>query len=158
MNSWVSIQFDCVPLRSVRHLEAPEDASPKFRALVERIGQAIQKHGRFNSYYLHHAQCVYHLTNSPDQGRLEFEFEGTLLTDPQDLHTVRTDLDVQLRGETCDWITEPVVRWFKTSVENAVKVEFDRYIEAGDLERTRQRIEQLEQQSDKSGGFLGMGL
>jgi hypothetical protein len=43
-------------------------------------------------------------------------------------------------------------------VQHAVLVEFDRYIEAGDLEQTKKRLERIHADSDQSGGFVGMGL
>jgi len=43
-------------------------------------------------------------------------------------------------------------------VTHAVRVEFDRYIQAGDLKRTIERMEKLRAESDAQGGFLGMGL
>jgi hypothetical protein len=55
-------------------------------------------------------------------------------------------------------LTEPIVNWFRESVQHAVRVEFDRYIEAGDLEQTRQRIAKLNAESDNQCGFLGMHL
>jgi hypothetical protein len=154
----VEIVFDCFPLRSVDRLEAPLEASPKFQQLCRRIQQAAEKHGHHNSYYLHNARCVYHLTNDPQVGMLEFAFEGTILTDTEDLKTLRADLQVDLRRETCDWLTEAVVSWFRETVSRAAIVEFDRYIAAGDLEQTLRRLEQEEQASDSHGGFLGMGL
>jgi len=39
-----------------------------------------------------------------------------------------------------------------------VLVEFDRYIQAGDLEKAQQRIAQLQAESDEAGGFVGMYL
>ena len=68
------------------------------------------------------------------------------------------DLEVTLAAETCSWLTEPMVDWFATTVTHSVKCEFDRYIEAGDLEKTKQRIEELEASSDASGGYVGMYL
>ncbi len=44
------------------------------------------------------------------------------------------------------------------SVREAVLVEFNRYIEAGDLELTRQRIAKLEQSLEASKGYVGMYL
>ncbi len=158
MDRWVEIQFDCLPLRSVARWDPPLDASPELRDFYQRLKQAHLDHGAHNTYYLHHAQCVYRLTNSAAVGRLEFQFEGVVLTDAEDRQTVGSDLCVELVRETCDWITEPVVAWFCESVEHAVRVEFDRYIQAGDLERTRQRIAQLETLSDQADGFLGMYL
>jgi hypothetical protein len=158
MDHWVQIEFDCLPLRSVGRLDIPIDASPRYRAFCERVKAAFDKHGSHNSYYLHNASCVFHLTNDPDIGLLTFRFEGTVLTDDQDLHSVHADLDVALQGETCGWLIEPVVRWFQETVCRAVLVEFDRFIKAGDLEQTRQRIEKLQAASEESGGFLGMYL
>lgn len=158
MNRWVEIEFDCLPLRSVTRMDIPMDASPKFRARCEGIKQALESHGSHNSYYLYNARCVFHLLNHPTLGALEFAFEGTVMTDEDDLRTRQSDLVVTLEGETCDWLTEPVKQWFAESVPVAVSVEFDRYIEAGDLERTRQRIARMEEQLDQAGGYMGMYL
>lgn len=156
--SWVEIRFDCLPLRSIGEIRVPEDASPKFRAKCERIERAIRNHGRHNTYYLHNAVCAFHLTNRATEGLIEFSFEGTVFTNAEDDRTVHSDLDVQLVRETCDWLTEPVVEWFVESVRRAVAAEFDRFIEAGDLAKARQRLEALQAASDQSGGYLGMYL
>jgi len=158
MTQWVEITFDCVPLRSVARLDVPLDASPKYRRKLERIKEAIERHGNHNSYYLHNARCVYHLANSDEVGLLEFQFEGTVLTNETDQKTQQADLLVELTRETCDWLTQPVVEWFALTVEQSVKIEFDRYIAAGDLEQTRQRIAKLQQQADEAGGFVGLYL
>lgn len=158
MDRWVEITFDCLPLRSVTRLDIPIDASPGYRALCERIKDAIQTHGSHNTYYLYNAQCIYRLTNRPDYGMLQFRFEGTLMTDESDLKADRCDLSVELVRETCDWLTEPIVKWFGTSVQHSVCVEFERYIAAGDLQKTVERLEKLRAASDESGGFLGMYL
>jgi hypothetical protein len=63
-----------------------------------------------------------------------------------------------LNRETCEWLTEPVVQWFAETVPRSVAVEFDRYIEAGDLEKAKQRIEKIQAASDDAGGFVGMYL
>src|SRR5690606_30157967 len=102
MDRWVEITFDCLPLRSVTRLDIPIDASPGYRALCERIKDAIQTHGSHNTYYLYNAQCIYRLTNRPDYGMLQFRFEGTLMTDESDLKADRCDLSVELVRETCD--------------------------------------------------------
>ncbi len=154
----VEIQFECLPLRTVGRLDIPLDASPGFRQFAERVKQAITKHGTHNAYYLHHARCVFRLTNDPQVGMLDFGFEGTVLTDAEDRHAVLADLNVELRGETCDWLTQPVVQWFTETVRRAVMVEFDRFAAAGDLRRTLERIERVQKESDARGGFLGMGL
>ncbi|MGE0760264.1 MAG: hypothetical protein AB7F89_19370 [Pirellulaceae bacterium] len=158
MNRWVEITFDCLPMRSIGRLDVPMDASPKFRALGERIKAALDKHGSFNTYYLYQARCVFHVVNRPDRGMIDFAFEGTVFTDSTDCRTERADLQVQLVKETCDWLREPVVRWFEETVTHAVCVEFDRFIEAGDLERAKRRLEELRSQADASGGYLGMYL
>jgi hypothetical protein len=158
VSPWVEIQFDCIPLRTVGPLRVPTDASPKFRQRCERILAARSKHGEHNAYYLASGQCSYHLTNNSEVGRLEFRFDGVVLTDDADLATKASDLAVELVRETCDWLTEPVARWFVESVERAVMAEFDRYIAAGDLAKTKRRIEELRSQTDQSGGYVGMGL
>jgi len=158
MSQFVEIEFDCLPLRSVGRLDIPLDASPRYRALCERIKHALEKHGSHNSYFLYDANCVFHLTNQADIGSLEFSFEGTVLTDPQDKESISADLDVQLVRETCDWMTEPIVAWFRETVSRAVKIEFNRYIEAGDLQKTRERIAALQAEADKHGGYVGLYL
>ena len=154
----VEISFDCLPLRSLQRLDVPLDAPPALRALTERIQKAIRTHGLHNTYYLHHAKCTFHLTNDPTVGLIEFRFEGTVLTDERDSRAVRCDVEVGLLGETCDWLTEPAVAWFRETVRQAVIVEFDRFIAAGDLKRTVERLARLEAESDARAGFLGMGL
>ena len=155
---WVDITFDCVPLRSIGRLDIPLDASPRYRGLCESIKAALAKHGSHNSYYLHHASCTYHLANSQHIGMIQFQFEGTVLTDEEDLRCERRDLDVRLVRETCDWLIEPVVDWLTETVARSVAVEFDRYIAAGDLDRAKQRMEKIRAASDEAGGFLGMYL
>ncbi|HZL91060.1 MAG TPA: hypothetical protein VFB96_22025 [Pirellulaceae bacterium] len=158
MNSSVEIAFDCLPLRSIPRLDVPIDASPKFRQRCERIKQAMEKHGSHNSYFLYNAACKFHLTNKEDFATIEFRFEGTVLTDASDLHTQTADLQVDLVRETCDWLTAPVVAWFAQTVSEAVKVEFDRYIEAGDLQKAKERAERMQAEMEKSGGYVGMYL
>ena len=155
---WVEIEFDCLPLRSVGRMDVPVDASPKFEAFVLRVKQAIEKHGSLNTYYLHRAFCKFHFTNASEEGAVTFTFEGTVLTDSTDRQVKATDLDVKLKEETCDWLTEPIVKWLADSVARAVNVEFNRYIEAGDLTKTEERLKKLQQETEQSGGFLGMYL
>ncbi len=158
MDRWVEVEFDCMPLRTVGRLDIPVDASPKYQAFCLRVKQAIQQHGSFNTYYLYNAKCTFHLTNDQGVGMIQFKFEGTVMTDSEDQHTARCELQADLLRETCNWLSEPVVDWFRESVSHALCVEFDRYIEAGDLEQTKRRIEQLQAASDKAGGFVGMYL
>jgi hypothetical protein len=119
---------------------------------------AMEAHGVHNTYYLHNATCVFRLTNSPTLGMLKYGFEGTVFTDEKDLKTVRSDLSIEIAKETCPWLTEPVVQWFARTVEQAVIVEFDRFITAGDLERTIQRHDNIEAESDQQSGYIGMYL
>lgn len=158
MDRWVEIAFDCLPLRSVRPSDLPHDASPNFRAKCERILKAIQQHGTFNSYYLHNASVTYHLTNHGEMGYIKFACEGTALTDQSDAQTASMDLSVELVEETCEWLTEPVVEWFIETVRRAVAAEFDRYISVGDLQKAKDRIAQIQADSDEAGGFVGMYL
>ena len=158
MSRWVEIVFDCLPLRSVGRLDIPIDASPRFRERCERVKQAIDKHGSHNTYYLYNANCKFRLTNRDEIGMLEFRFEGTVITDATDMRTQTSDLRVDLVRETCDWLTAPVVEWFHQSVSYAANVEFDRYIEAGDLQKTKDRMALLQAEIDKTGGHVGMYL
>lgn len=158
MSTAVDVSFDCLPLRSVGRFDIPLDASPKFRERCERLVRAVQTHGTHNTYYLSNARCVFRLTNAPETGLLEFRFEGTLLTDETDSRARRGDFQIELIRETCDWLIKPVVEWFYLTVERAALAEFDRYIEAGDLARTVERIKELQARSDQQGGFVGMYL
>jgi hypothetical protein len=158
MNRWVDITFHCLPLRSVPSFTAPVDASDEMTEIFRKLRAAAQKHGLHNTYYLHEGKCTFHLTNHDQIGVIEFAFEGTVLTDADDLRTLGSDLQATLIGETCDWLVAPVVAWFADTVREAVKVEFDRFIAAGDLQKTIQRMKQLQASSDAQGGFLGAWL
>lgn len=154
----VAIEFDCIPMRTVSRMDVPVDASPGLEKLIRRMRDCVQKHGTHNAYYLHRGQCVFQLTNDPQKGRLEFEFDGVVLTDQEDRATQGADLQVELKRETCAWLTQETVQWFQVTVARAVEVEFDRYISAGDLQRTQQRLQEMQQKEQASGGFLGMYL
>ncbi len=158
MTTRVEIAFDCLPLRSVNRLDAPLDASPKLAAKLLRIKHAIETHGSHNSYYLHNANCRFHLTNDPAIGSVSYKFEGTIFTDPEDSRAIRTELDVTLDRETCDWLNQSIVQWLAESVHRAVVVEFDRYIAAGDLAKTRERLAKIERTLEESQGYVGMYL
>ncbi len=158
MSRWVEIQFDCLPLRSIDRLDIPMDASPKFQEHCLRVKAAMQKHGSHNTYYLHNAQCTYHLLNHPVDGMIQFRFHGTVMTDADDLHTKASDLEVELVKETCTWLSEPIVNWFQETVQRSVAVEFDHYIQAGDLKKTEERIAKIKQESESDEGFMGMYL
>jgi len=158
VESPVTITFDCTPLRSVPRLDVPLDASPALRARVERFQAAIAQHGTRNTYYLTDAACTFRFTNDPESGWVRFRFEGTVITDDADSRAIGSDLQVCLDTETCDWLTQPVVAWLGQTVDQAVQVEFNRYIAAGDLSKAIERLEQEQEASDAAGGFLGMNL
>lgn len=158
MENWVDIEFDCLPLRSVTRTDAPLDASPKLAEKLVRVKSAIEAHGAFNTYYLHNARCTFHLTNDPSIGSVTYQFEGVVFTDPSDSKSVRAELAVELDQETCSWLNESIVQWLAESVHRAVLVEFNRYIAAGDLQRTRERLEKIESSLEENQGYLGMYL
>jgi hypothetical protein len=158
MSLAVEIVFDCLPLRSVGRLDIPFDASPKYRAHCERVLSALENYGSHNSYYLYNGHCTFRLTNHAELGMIELRFNGVTLTDDSDQNTVGCHLEVDLARETCPWLTEPIVAWFKETVTHSVRVEFDRYIAAGDLKQTVERIARIQADSDHQGGFVGMGL
>lgn len=158
MDRWVEISFDCMPLRNVGRMDIPIDASPRYRQFCETVKAAIDTHGSHNSFFLYNARCKFHLTNDAARGLIEFGFQGTALTNSDDSKTRQCHLDVELVGETCDWLTSTIVDWFRDTVPRSVAVEFDRYIDAGDLELAKQRIEKIQEASDDADGFVGMYL
>lgn len=155
---WVDVRFDCLPLRSAGSLKDPDDASPKLVQKLHRIRQAIDKHGRLNSYFLHNAACTYYFTNDPGIGMVQFTFEGVILTEANDLKSHSCDLTIELARETCSWINQSIVDWLAESVQRAVLVEFNRYISAGDLTKTLERLAAIQKASEEAGGFVGMYL
>lgn len=154
----VDIAFDCIPLRSLGRLDPPLDASPGLMAKYDRIKAAIAEHGTFNSYYLHNAYCRFFVTNDPLNGMIGFKFEGVVFTDGSDSLAKHASLSVTLDKETCPWLEQHVVKWFAETVSQAVIVEFNRYIGAGDPEQTKRRMQQLERAVEDRGGFVGMHL
>jgi hypothetical protein len=154
----VAISFECTPLRSVPRLDIPLDASPVYRRHLERMQRAVGRHGTRNTYYLTGGSCTFRFTNEPDNGWVRFTFEGTLLTDETDARTIGSDLEITLALETCDWLTQPAVKWLELSVKHAIEAEFDRYIAAGDLSRALERLAREQAASDAAGGYLGMNL
>lgn len=158
MTTPVKISFDCLPLRSLPRLDSPPDATPEQEALFLKLRHAIEKHGFYNSYYLGNGLCEFNLTNDPAVGYLAFRFEGAVLTDEPDERTRVADLEVVLDRESCDWLNAEVVTWFQETVMQAVRIEFDRFIASGDLEKTRQRLARMSAEMIAGGGFVGLGL
>ena len=154
----VAISFECTPLRSVPRLDIPLDASPGYRARLERMQRAVAAHGTRNAYYLTDGVCTFRFTNDPDSGWVRFRLEGTVFTDDSDLKTTGSDLAIVLNVETCDWLTQPAVEWLAVSAKHAVEAEFDRYIAAGDLAKARERLAREQAMIDEAGGLLGMNL
>ena len=158
MSNFVDISFDCLPLRSVPRFDVPlDDSAPEVLEFAKRVRRAVTKHGQFNAYYLYDAQCVFHMTNDEKIGMVGFRFEGTVLTGSDDLKTLDCDLEIELAGEVCDWLTADAVAWLKETVSHAVRVEFDRYIHAGDLKRTIERLEKLRAESEARVDFWAWG-
>lgn len=155
---WVEVSFDCLPLRSVARVDAPIDASPKLAQKMQRVKDALETHGTLNSYYLHNASCTFYLTNDPTQGMMQYRFEGVILTDQSDMQARSCDLKIELVRETCSWLNQAIVDWLAETVQRAVIVEFNRYIQAGDLTKTLDRLEQIQKDTEESGGFVGMYL
>ncbi len=155
---WVEFEFDCLPLRSVGRLDVPLDASPAYEAFVLKVKAAVAKHGMHNTYYLHHAVCRYHLTNDPQSGCVEFQVEGVVMTGESDIRTRGVDLTITLDKETCPWLNERAVEFLAESVKHAVAIEFDRYIQAGDLTKTKERIAAMQEQVEHGDGFQAMYL
>jgi hypothetical protein len=154
----VAITFECTPLRSVPRLDIPIDASPGYRARLERMQRAVAAHGTRNAYYLSEGACTFRFTNDTATGWIRFVFTGTVLTNEGDAKTTGSDLEVSLEGETCDWLTQPAVEWLTVSVKHAVEAEFDRYIAAGDLAKAQERLAREQARLEESGGYLGMNL
>jgi hypothetical protein len=155
---WVEVKFDCLPLRSAGSITVPDDASPKLAEKLLRMKSAVDMHGTLNTYYLHNASCKFHFTNDPAMGMFQFSFEGVLLTDSSDLKAHSCDLKVELTRETCSWVNQTIVDWLAETVQRAVLIEFNRFIGAGDLTKTIERLEALQKASEESGGFVGMYL
>lgn len=158
MSQNVDISFRCIPLRSVGRFDPPVDATDAQRALLRGIHKAATTHGAHNAYYLCEARCIFHLTNDETVGTVAFRFEGTMLTDPEDRQTIGSDLAIELDYEVCDWLTTAGIDFLRQTVDRAARVEFDRFIAAGDLQRTIERHQRLEAETGARGGYLGMGL
>ena len=80
------------------------------------------------------------------------------MTGEKDLKTKAVDLTVTLGEETCDWLNEPAVEFLAESVKHSIAVEFDRYIQAGDLTQTEKRLEKIQRQIEEGDGFQAMYL
>ncbi|TWU28585.1 hypothetical protein [Bythopirellula polymerisocia] len=153
----VDIAFDCLPLRSISRLDAPLDAPPEFRRRHELLAAAMERFGPARTYFLYNARCVFRLANSEIEGMIRFEFDGIVRTDASDLLTEQVDLESKLASDTCGGIPPEVEDWLKNRVEQAVAIEFDRFIAAGQL---TERSSDLGQDVSLStlAGFSGMNV
>ena len=158
MQSRVDVTFECLPLRDVARLDVPIDASEAYQRFVLCVKDAIDKHGRHNTYYLSRGHCIYHLTNEAGNGEISFHFNGTAFTDENDVRCVGVDIEATFAGESCAWLTQPIVDWFITTVPHTVKAEFDRFIHSGDLEKAQDLATKRIEQANEAGGYLGMYL
>ena len=157
MDPVVDIAFDCLPLRSVGRVDVPLDASPAFRARCERLQRAIEAYDNQNAYFLYNTRCTYHLANSEIANMLRFTFDGTVLTDRGDCQADRADLSIVLVAETCGGVPPAAMEWLRGVVQRAVLVEFDRFINAGQLAARVAELGAVESITSVSG-FAGMGL
>jgi hypothetical protein len=153
----VEIAFDCLPLRSVGRLDVPLDASESFRRRAEDIKAALSEFGPERTYYLYNAHCVFRFSNSEFDGVCRFEFEGVVRTDAGDRICQESLVDPRLMSETCGGIPPEVQSWLAQQVRHAVRVEFDRFIAAGQLDEASRR---LGASADLAtlGGLSGMGV
>ncbi len=129
--SVVDVEFDCVPLRSIKRLDIPLDASDLQRRRAARMQAAIGSYGVERTYFLQNARCVFRFANSDVEGVCRFEFEGVARTDAGDRKCEEVNLDVTLVSETCGGVPVAVQQWLIDRVRHAVAIEFDRFLAAG---------------------------
>ena len=157
MQPIVDIAFDCLPLRSVSRVDVPLDASPAFRARCEQLQRAIDAHGAANAYFLYNTRCVFRLANSDVANMVRFTFDGVVLTDRSDCRAERADLTIELTAETCGGISSEVLPWWRHVVEQAVLIEFDHFIAAGQLAERVTQLGKVDSVADLAG-FAGMNV
>jgi len=157
MQPVVDIAFDCLPLRSIARVDIPLDASPAYRARSERLRQAIDNYAGENAYFLYNTRCTYRLANSDIDNMLRFSFDGTLLTDRSDCKAHRADLNVVLTAETCGGVPPAAMDWLRGIIKRAVLIEFDRFIEDGQLAERVKQLGSVDSITDVAG-FAGMNV
>ena len=153
----VEIAFDCMPLRSVGRLDLPLDASDAFRRRAGRIKAALNDFGAERTYFLYNGHCVFRFANSDVEGTCRLEFEGVVRTDAGDRLCQEALVEAKLASETCGGVPPAVEAWLAERVREAVRVEFDRFIAAGQL---AERADQLGTGSSLAqlGGLAGMDV
>jgi len=127
----IDIAFDCQPLRSIARLDVPLDASDKLRHRAGLIKGALEAFGAERTYYLYNARCVFRFANSEIDGICRFEFEGVVRTDAGDRKCELADLEIHLVSETCGGVPDGAKEWLFERVREAVRIEFDRFLAAG---------------------------
>jgi hypothetical protein len=157
MQPVVDIAFDCLPLRSIARVDIPIDASPDHRARSERLRRAFDAYAGENAYFLYNTRCTYRLANSDIDNMLRFSFDGTVLTDRSDCKADRTDLDIVLTAETCGGIPPAALDWLRGIIQRAVLIEFDRFIEDGQLAERIKQLGSIDSVTDVAG-FAGMNV
>src|SRR4051812_12485183 len=157
MQPVVDIAFDCLPLRSIARVDIPIDASPPLRARSERLRQALNSHSGENAYFLYNTRCTYRLANSDIENMLRFSFDGTVLTDRSDLKADRADLNIVLTAETCGGVPPAALDWLRGIIQRAVLIEFDRFIEDGQLAERIRQLGRIDSITDVAG-FAGMNV
>jgi hypothetical protein len=157
MQPVVDIAFDCLPLRSIARVDIPLDASPAFRARSERLQQAFNAHAGENAYFLYNTRCTYRLANLDIDNMLRFSFDGTVLTDRSDCKADQAHLNVVLTAETCGGVPSAALDWLRGIVKRAVLIEFDRFIEDGQLAERVKHLGSVDSITDVAG-FAGMNV
>jgi hypothetical protein len=157
MQPVVDIAFDCLPLRSIARVDIPIDASPPLRARSERLRQALNSHSGENAYFLYNTRCTYRLANSDIENMLRFSFDGTVLTDRSDLKADRADVNIVLTAETCGGVPRAALDWLRGIIQRAVLIEFDRFIEDGQLAERIRQLGRIDSITDVAG-FAGMNV
>ena len=157
MQPVVDIAFDCLPLRSIARVDIPLDASSAFRARSERLRQVFNAYADENAYFLYNTRCTYRLANSDIDNMLRFSFDGTVLTDRSDLKADRADLNIVLTAETCGGVPPAALHWLRGIIQRAVLIEFDRFIEDGQLAERVRQLGSIDSITDVAG-FAGMNV
>ncbi len=153
----IEIAFDCLPLRSVGRVDAPLDASDAFRRRAEKIKGALAEFGAERTYFLYNGHCVFRFANSDIDGTCRFEFEGVVRTDAGDRKFHDAMIDSHLASDTCEGVPDAVQAWLAARVEQAVGIEFDRFIAAGQLAERAGALGAATNLAD-IGGLSGMGV
>ena len=154
----VAIVFDCLPFRRVSNAGLPLDATEEYRRLWRRERAAMAKHGKENTYFLYNAECRFPFTNS-QSGYMRFRFEATVMTDEEDERPADIDLVYELAETDFSGPLAPeTFQFFDEALRRAVLVEFQLFIDAGNLKRALAGEEQILREWHENRGFVGMHI